>query len=57
LRFAVRYRDVELYIKQGADFLILEKPFEHYDPLLAELVDTTTIRIGPLYCYTVKNSH
>lgn len=54
LRNDVRFERVEQFIQEGGQFLLLNKPVEQYTDSISQLVAGPPKRLGPLYCYSVK---
>ncbi len=41
------------YIQRGADFVVLDRPYDEFAPFLSQYVDTIPERVGILYSYRV----
>jgi len=54
LRSGVTFTEVTRYIDQGGRVIVLEKPLEDYTDSLNMLFDSKEYRLGPLYCYRLK---
>lgn len=55
LRNEIKYQDIVSCVNRGAEYLVLEKPLENFSDSLKLIFSDSVIRLGSLYCYTLKH--
>jgi len=51
----VRFNEIAELIRVGAKFLIVDQPLDTLDSRWPEILNTTPLELGPLYCYRAKD--